>query len=151
MKTESLLEICCTIDDMTGEELGLLVERAIHLGALDSWLTLVQMKKNRPGFIFSVLVKSDDQDPWVSFLLEETTSWGCRIYPVDRIGLNRTYVRYTTSYGDVSVKRAITPSGKVKLKIEWDDLHRIHNQYQIPIHQLRTVIQKEILEEDSKA
>ncbi len=52
---EDVTELCCNIDDMSGEEIGFAMERLFEAGALDVWTTPIGMKKSRPGVMLSVL------------------------------------------------------------------------------------------------
>ena len=71
----------CNLDDSTGETLGYTMERLFAAGALDVWFTPIQMKKNRPGVLLSVLSAADKVEALSSVLLRETSTLGVRLSP----------------------------------------------------------------------
>ena len=100
----SMLET--NIDDMSPQLLGHVMERAFDNGALDCYFTPVQMKKNRPGVLLSILCERDRKQELMNFLFTETTTLGVRSYEVERRALRRSLVRVETQYGPIDVKVA---------------------------------------------
>jgi hypothetical protein len=98
----SLLET--NIDDMGGEGFGYVQERLLEAGALDVWMTPIQMKKNRPGVLLSVLVKEGDADQSAMVILRETSTLGVRRRAVERYTADREIVEVETSLGTARVK-----------------------------------------------
>jgi uncharacterized protein (TIGR00299 family) protein len=98
----SLLET--NIDDMGGEGFGYVQERLLEAGALDVWMTPIQMKKNRPAVLLSVLVKEDDADQTAMVILRETSTLGVRRRAVERYTADREIVEVETSLGTARVK-----------------------------------------------
>jgi uncharacterized protein (TIGR00299 family) protein len=98
----SLLET--NIDDMGGEGFGYVQERLLEAGALDVWMTPIQMKKNRPAVLLSVLVKEDDADQTAMVILRETSTLGVRRRAVERYTADREVVEVKTSLGTARVK-----------------------------------------------
>ena len=94
------------IDDMTAQRFGYLMERALEMGALDCFFTPVQMKKNRPGVLLSVLCGRHEKEAVMKLLFTETTTLGVRSYEVTRRALQRSIVRVETQYGPIDVKVA---------------------------------------------
>jgi uncharacterized protein (DUF111 family) len=80
------------------------MDRAFELGALDCYFTPVQMKKNRPGVLLSVLCERDRKEQLLNLLFTETTTLGVRSYEVERRALRRSMVRVETQYGPIDVK-----------------------------------------------
>jgi pyridinium-3,5-bisthiocarboxylic acid mononucleotide nickel chelatase len=103
---ESLLMIETNVDDMSPQLVGHVMERALELGALDCFLTPVQMKKNRPGMLISILCRPDDREKFLQMLFAETTTIGARSYEVLRRALARETVRVETQFGTIDVKVA---------------------------------------------
>ena len=103
---ERLLVIETNIDDLSPQILGHVMDRAFELGALDCYFTPVQMKKNRPGVLLSVLCEREDKEKLMNLLFTETTTLGVRSYQVERRALRRTVVRVETQYGPIDVKVA---------------------------------------------
>ena len=86
------------LDDVSGVVLGYTQERLFDIGALDVWNTPIQMKKNRPGTVLSVLVPKDKEQDAVELILRETPTLGVRTRPVERYVAGRqmvTAVSYT--------------------------------------------------------
>ena len=103
---EKLWMIETNIDDMSPQLLGHVMDRAFELGALDCYFTPVQMKKNRPGVLLSVLCEREQKEALMTLLFTETTTLGVRSYEVERRALRRTTVRVETAYGAIDVKVA---------------------------------------------
>jgi uncharacterized protein (DUF111 family) len=82
------------------------MDRAFELGALDCYFTPVQMKKNRPGVLLSVLCAREQKETLMKLLFTETTTLGIRTYEVARRALRRSMVRVETVYGPIDVKVA---------------------------------------------
>ncbi|MDP6403513.1 MAG: LarC family nickel insertion protein, partial [SAR202 cluster bacterium] len=99
-----LMELETNIDDSTGEVLGYVHERLMELGALDAWFTPIQMKKNRPAVMLSVLVGRELVDQAAELILKETSTLGVRRRPVRRYEAERQVVNVDTSLGKVPVK-----------------------------------------------
>ncbi len=103
---ERLWMIETNIDDMSPQLLGHVMDRAFELGALDCYFTPVQMKKNRPGVLLSLLCGKDEKASLMNLLFTETTTLGVRSYEVTRRALRRSMVRVETQYGPIDVKVA---------------------------------------------
>lgn len=92
------------LDDCSAEILGYFVERALAAGALDVFHTPIQMKKNRPAVLLSVLCAEDRADEFCEMLLRETSAFGVRRYTADRRKLRRTTGTVSTPFGEIAVK-----------------------------------------------
>jgi pyridinium-3,5-bisthiocarboxylic acid mononucleotide nickel chelatase len=103
---ERLWMLETNIDDMSPQLLGHVMERAFECGALDCYFTPVQMKKNRPGVLLSVLCGREEKEGLLKLLFTETTTLGVRSYEVERRALRRTMMRVETQYGPIDVKVA---------------------------------------------
>lgn len=103
---DRLLVLETNVDDMAGKLCGYVMERAFELGALDCYFTPVQMKKNRPGVLLTILCQRADRDKFMQLLFDETTTLGIRSHEVDRRALERQTVRVETQYGAIDVKVA---------------------------------------------
>lgn len=120
------------IDDSTPQAIGLVMERAFELGALDCWFTPVQMKKNRPGVIVSVLASPESKDALLEMLFAETTTIGVRTAKVARISLDRRFETVNTRFGECRVKIAMR-NGRVKNAMpEYEDVRRLALEKNVP-------------------
>lgn len=108
---ETLLMIETNIDDLSPQVIGYAMDRAFDLGALDCYLTHTQMKKNRPGLLFSILCRPEDREKFLQMLFTETTTIGARSYEVARRTLVRETIRVETQFGAIDVKVAYLDNG----------------------------------------
>ncbi len=109
------------IDDMPAEQLGADFQRLLlESGALDVYLTPTLMKKSRPGLKLEVLCRQADAERLAELVLEYTTTLGVRFLPCRRKELARTVTPVTTPFGEISVKTATLPSGKLRHKPEYE-------------------------------
>ena len=92
------------IDDMNPQLFGDVMERLLAAGALDVFMTSVQMKKNRPGTLLTVLCERNDVDRMAELLLTHTTSFGVRVHEAQRRKLAREIVKVKTKFGEIEVK-----------------------------------------------
>ena len=103
---ERLWMIETNLDDASPQIIGHVMDRVLELGALDCFFTPVQMKKNRPGVLLSVLCEPSEKEAVMKLLFMETTTLGVRSYEVNRRALERSVVQVETQYGPIFVKVA---------------------------------------------
>lgn len=132
----SVVELACNIDDMTPEELGFAVDIIRENGALEVYVTPVQMKKNRAGWVLSVLCKEEQEADYVKLMLKHTSTIGIRRRLWERYELKRSFEEIDTPYGIVKVKAA-KGYGVEKRKAEYDELSKIAKEQDISIRQLK--------------
>jgi len=101
---EWLWMIETNLDDMPAQYFGHVMEQAFELGALDCYFTPVQMKKNRPGVLLSILCRTSERERLMEMVFAETTTLGVRTYELRRRALERSVVRVETAYGPIDVK-----------------------------------------------
>ena len=130
---ERLLMIETNIDDLSPQVLGHVMDRAFELGALDCYFTSVQMKKNRPGVLLSILSKPDSKQQLLRLLFSETTTLGVRMYEVERRALERSVVRVETQYGPIDVKVARLNGQVVNEMPEFEQCRRIAREGGVPL------------------
>jgi len=118
---ERIVELCCNLDDMTGEEIGYAIEQLWQAGALDVFTIPIQMKKQRPAVLLSCLVSPQDADRMAAEMLRHTSSFGVRRYEAARYVLQRTFTEQTTACGMVTMKHG-EGYGTVKTKAEYESL-----------------------------
>jgi uncharacterized protein (DUF111 family) len=117
---DQIYSISVHVDDLTGEEIGLLTDRAMAYGALDCWAAPVFGKKSRPGFEITVLVRRNELALFREFLHRETRSPGLRILPIKRSVEPHFFSEVEVTEG---VKVRIK-STRVGHKVEFDDAVR---------------------------
>jgi len=113
------------LDDVSGLVLGYAQERLFAAGALDVWTTPIQMKKNRPGTVLSVLVPKDKEQLATGVILHETPTLGIRTRLVDRYVADRKMVTIETELGTVAVKLKLLDGKAISAAPEPDDVRRI--------------------------
>ena len=123
-ESDKVVEMKFNVDDMTGEEIGYATGVLMDNGALDVFTTAVYMKKNRPGILFTVLVKLEDKEKFAKLIFENTTTIGIRFNEMERFKLARREERVMTKYGEVSFKVS-EGFGVSKVKPEYDDVKGI--------------------------
>ena len=113
-----------SLDDVKGETLGYVIERLWNCGAVDVYATAIQMKKNRPGVLLTVLAHQEQKAALLQILFDETTTLGVRCRLSDRAVLRREHVEVSTRWGIVRGKISWR-SGKVDFSPEFDDCRQI--------------------------
>jgi uncharacterized protein (TIGR00299 family) protein len=124
------------LDDVPGMVLGYTQERLFSLGALDVWYTSIQMKKNRPGIMFSVLVPQELESAACRLIMSETPTLGIRTRQVERYVADRRNVAMETELGVVSVKVKSLEGTAVSAAPEFDDCRRIALETGIPFQEV---------------
>jgi pyridinium-3,5-bisthiocarboxylic acid mononucleotide nickel chelatase len=140
-KTEEITILEANVDDMTPQVFGYVMERALESGALDVFGTAVQMKKNRPGMLMTVLCKPEDAQRMTKLIFAETTTLGVRMREESRAVLARRHVSIRTKWGDVRMKLANLNGSVSNYAPEYEDCRRIAEAQQVP---LKTVMQEAI-------
>lgn len=131
---EALVMIETNLDDTTPQTLGYVSERAFALGALDCFLTPVQMKKNRPGVLVSILCRPVEQEALTKLLFDETTTLGVRSYEVERRALEREFVGVETEFGTINVKVARRDGRVSNVAPEFEDCRAAALKAGVPLH-----------------
>ncbi|MEA2173093.1 MAG: pyridinium-3,5-bisthiocarboxylic acid mononucleotide nickel chelatase [Blastocatellia bacterium] len=133
---ERLLMIETNVDDMSPQVFGYLMDQAFERGALDCYLTPVQMKKNRPGVLVSILCRPTEREALSALLFSETTTLGLRCYEVSRRALVRESVRVETTYGSIDVKLARFDEGRVKAMPEYEQCRAAARAAGVPLREV---------------
>lgn len=121
------------IDDMNPQIFSSLIPRLLDDGALDAYTTSVQMKKGRPGFQLTVLVRRPDVDRLVELLFRETSTLGVRTWPVERRELGRRQVPVETPWGSVQMKVATLGDEVVNAAPEYDNCAALAERAGVPV------------------
>jgi uncharacterized protein (TIGR00299 family) protein len=129
---EDLMVIETNIDDMSPQAYELLSERLFHVGALDVWLTPVQMKKGRPAIVVTALATMDGREAIERVLFDNSTTLGVRSYTVSRSAMARQFIIVTTRFGDVRLKLRILDGRVVDATPEYDDCANLARRHERP-------------------
>ena len=130
---ERLWMLETNLDDASPQIIGHVMDRVLDLGALDCFLTPVQMKKNRPGVLLSVLCGPDEKEAVMKLLFMETTTLGVRSYEVSRRALQRSVVRVETQYGAIDVKVGHLDGRVVNEMPEFDQCREAAAKANVPL------------------
>jgi uncharacterized protein (DUF111 family) len=139
-RVERLLMIETNIDDLSPQVLGHVMDQAFDLGALDCYFTPVQMKKNRPGILLSILCEHRLKNQLMQLLFIETTTLGIRTYEVERRALERTTVPVETPYGPIDVKVARLNGQVVNEMPEFEQCRRAAKESGVPLKRVEEAV-----------
>ena len=131
-KSEDLALLETNLDDISSQVLGFVMERSLELGALDCWFTPIQMKKNRPATMLSVLCSPDKKESITEMLYSETTTLGIRFVNIERNSLPRETVAVVTEFGSVDVKVARYGDKIVNVMPEYDHVRKLALEKDVP-------------------
>lgn len=124
------------LDDIPGEIVGYTTELLMKAGALDTFLTPIQMKKNRPGVMVTVLCNENQIPPLEEILFRETTTLGIRRYAVSRHKLKRQATEVETAFGKVRGKLGWSEDRPPVFSPEHDDCARIASERNVPLREV---------------
>jgi uncharacterized protein (DUF111 family) len=105
----------------------------LNEGALDVFLTPVQMKKNRPGTLLSVICLPDAVGKFSDILMKETTTIGLRWRLENRIKARRLIKEIDTRHGPIHIKLAQNKGRIINLTPEYEDCKRVALEKNIPL------------------
>jgi len=141
----SMLLVETNIDDMNPEIYGYVQEKLFAAGAADVWFQPVQMKKNRPGIIVSVLCPADREDAIAAVLLRETSTLGVRVSPVSRHEAQREVLEFESTLGPAAVKVKRLPGEPPRVAPEYEACRRLAEAHGLPLAEVYRVVEREAL------
>ena len=133
---EEISIIEANLDDMNPQIYGYVLEKALSVGALDVYTTALQMKKNRPGTLLTILCRPEDAGKLMSLVFAETTTLGVRTHGAQRRILPREWVSVSTAYGDVRIKLSRSNGHILHAAPEYDDCRKLAVEKQVPLQQV---------------
>ncbi len=133
---DRVLVLQTEVDDAAPQLLGPLVEALLSAGALDAYLTPVQMKKGRPGILVTVLAPPSRREAIEELLFRETTTLGVRRQEWDRTVLERETTTVETAYGPIRVKIGRRGGTVYNAWPEFDDCQRAAKQKKVAVKQV---------------
>jgi uncharacterized protein (TIGR00299 family) protein len=138
-ETISVLE--ANLDDLNPQVFGYVVDRLLAEGALDTFALPVQMKKNRPGMLLTVLAKPEDASRLTQIIFTETSTLGVRRREEQRQALARKWITVVTRWGDVRLKVASMNGTVTNYAPEYEDCRKIAVEHHVP---LKSVMQEAV-------
>jgi uncharacterized protein (TIGR00299 family) protein len=130
---ESIAVLEANLDDLNPQVFGYVMDRLLDAGALDVFGTPVQMKKNRPGTLLTVLAKPQDVEKLTGIVFAETTTLGVRRRDENRQVLARKWVNVSTRFGEVRIKVASLNGTISSYAPEYEDCRRIAAERRVPL------------------
>jgi uncharacterized protein (TIGR00299 family) protein len=138
---EKLWMVETSVDDVSPQILGHVMERAFDVGARDCYFTSIQMKKNRPGVLLSILCDAEKKDAMMDLIFQETTTLGIRTYQVTRRALQREIIAVETPYGKIDVKVAKLNGRVVNAMPEFEQCRDAALKAGVPLKEVESAAQ----------
>ncbi len=131
--SETITVLDANLDDLNPQVFGYVMERLLEEGALDAFGMPVQMKKNRPGTLLTVLCKPEDASRLTQLIFTETTTLGVRRRDERRQALARRWENVGTPWGEVRIKIASMNGTVTNYAPEYEDCRRIAAEHHVPL------------------
>lgn len=130
-----VVELVVNLDDVSPQIIGDSTQRLLAAGALDVWTTAIQMKKQRPGVMLSLLCEPRQRDAMAGLVLTLTGAMGVRYRAWDRLVLDREHVTADTAHGPVRVKVGRLPGAKtiITAQPEFEDVKANADRADVPV------------------
>ncbi|MBI2850118.1 MAG: nickel pincer cofactor biosynthesis protein LarC [Chloroflexi bacterium] len=141
---EQLILLETNIDDMSPQIYGYLMDKLFAEKAADVWFTPIQMKKNRPAIMLSVLAPSFTESRLTEIILRETTTLGMRVRTVSRHTAQREIITFDSSLGPVQTKVKRFQGDVISLSPEYEDCRRIAQEREMPLQEVLRIVQAEL-------
>jgi uncharacterized protein (TIGR00299 family) protein len=141
--------LACEIDDMNPQIFGVVMDRLYAAGALEVFYQAVQMKKNRPGTLMTIVSRPEQREALADLLFRQTTTIGIRYQEMARLCLDRELVAVETPYGTVPFKVARRDGLILNAQPEFDELARLSAEQDIPIKMIQAAAHKAWLDRSS--
>jgi hypothetical protein len=130
---ETITVLEANLDDLNPQVFGYVMDRLLEEGALDAFATPVQMKKNRPGTLLTVLCKPEDAAKLTQIVFTETTTLGVRRRDEMRQTLARRWESVGTPWGEVRIKIASMNGTVTNYAPEYEDCRRIAAEHHVAL------------------
>ncbi len=141
-ETDTIAVLETNLDDINAELLGAFVETAFAAGALDVFHTPVQMKKNRPGVLLTVLCANGEADKFSELILRETTAFGVRRTAAERRKLRRELTTVKTKFGNVTVKVGKLAGLVIQSSPEFESCREAAERAQVSVREVYEAVLK---------
>lgn len=132
------------IDDMNPEFYDYIMDQLFSQGALDVFLTPIQMKKNRPAHMLSIIVYEQNLKEILEVLFSESTTLGVRVRKIKRLRLNQQNFMAETKYGKIKVKVGMFKGEIKNIAPEYEDCKKMAKQHQVPLKEVYEEVKKVI-------
>ena len=147
---ERVVVLECQIDDMNPQLYGVLMDRLAAAGALDVFYAPIQMKKNRPGTLVTVVAPPGRREALADILFRESTTIGLRVTETERERLDREAIAVETPIGPVRVKVARRDGAIRNAAPEFEDCARLAAEHRLPIKEVQAIAVKAWLDRNTE-
>jgi uncharacterized protein (TIGR00299 family) protein len=142
-ESDRVIVLETNLDDVPGEVVGYCFERLFEAGALDVWLTPIQMKKHRPGVLLSAIAPEELAAKLEEIVFRETGTFGIRRHPATRSKLRREACTIETPWGPVRGKRGWR-AGQSIVTPEYEDCARVAREQNIPLRDVYRSVERSV-------
>jgi pyridinium-3,5-bisthiocarboxylic acid mononucleotide nickel chelatase len=146
-ETDRIAVLETNLDDINAEILGHFAEKALAAGALDVFYLPVQMKKNRPGVLLTVLCAEFRADDFSEMILRETSAFGVRCTLAERRKLRREFAEAKTPFGTITVKLGKFNEKVVQVSPEFESCKKLAARAKVPLKEIYAAANRAILAE----
>jgi pyridinium-3,5-bisthiocarboxylic acid mononucleotide nickel chelatase len=140
---EKMVLLETNIDDMNPQIYGYLIEKLFEEKAIDVWFTPIQMKKNRPAVMLSILAPAQAESGLIELVMRETSTLGIRTRPVSRHIARRETVEFKSSLGSVKMKVKYFSGDSIQVAPEYEDCKHIAMEKDMPLQEVMRIIKNE--------
>lgn len=141
---EQLILLETNIDDASPQVLAYVMERAFEIGANDCWFTSIQMKKNRPAVMLSILCAQESKQTLLDLIYSETSTLGVRQREIMRNTLDREVISVNTRFGKIDVKIGRFDGRIVNTMPEYEQVKKAAIEHNVPFKLVRDTVLSEI-------
>jgi uncharacterized protein (TIGR00299 family) protein len=141
-ESDAVVVLETNLDDAPPEVVGYCFERLFAAGALDVFAVPIQMKKNRPGVLLSVIAEEGKVSEMEAVLFREAATFGVRRYRAERTKLRRETVTVETPWGPVKAKRGWRSDGFEVVTPEYEDCARVAREHGVPLREVYAAVRR---------
>jgi uncharacterized protein (TIGR00299 family) protein len=135
-ESDTIAVLETNLDDTSPEILGHFVETALTAGALDVFYAPIQMKKNRPGVMLSILCATDQAGKFAELILRQTTAFGVRRSVMERWKLRREFRSVHTPFGEVTLKLGSLDGRVAQVAPEFESCKKLAAEKNVPLAEI---------------
>lgn len=136
-ESDTVTRIETNLDDLSPQVTGAVLGKLLAAGALDAWVTPIQMKKNRPGVMLSALCEEKTVTALTDIIFSETSAFGLRVEKIQRLKLARRFQTVTTRFGEVTVKLGMKGDRVIQIAPEYESCASVAAQAGVPLREVQ--------------
>ena len=136
-ETDTVTRIETNLDDLSPQIVGAVMQKLFAAGALDVWLTPIQMKKNRPGVMLSALCDEAVVSAIADVIFSETSAFGLRMEKIHRLKLARRFKTVWTRHGEIIVKIGLKGERVVQIAPEFESCLSAAERAGVPLREVQ--------------